>query len=327
MLIVPKNPTFAEKLGTGLGMGLGAGAESASANFAKQMEKNKISKSLQSQGLSPADAELYMELTKGGQTAFAKDILENRKRGMDQSPKRSEESRDMTDKDMEEIIAKQDEGLLPSEKVKRGKERYETGLKPFQEAGSKLRGITREKQNIDILESLDKTGKLPKDFGRLNVDESGNLKLPFAASPEAQRFVKTINEFSQSAKETYGSRVTNYDLSQFMRRFPTLLNSADGRKQLYQQMKIISDINSVYYKNLKNVYEKAGGVRNIDTDLAEALAEKASAPQVDKLAKKFETIGEINTLPNPSEFKGRKIQDEKTGEIFVSDGNEWVPEG
>lgn len=230
------------------------------------------------------------------------------------------------DEDLSQILESQDEELLPKEKIARGKERYATGLKEFQEAGTKLQGMTRDKERLEILQNLNASNKLPKSLGRLNVDKEGNLKLPFLGSPEAQRYVKTLNEFSAGAKDTFGSRVTNFDLAQYLKRYPTLLNTNEGRRQLLDQMKIVNQINSVYYKNLRSVYDKAGGVRNIDSDRAEKLAENLSEKKVTELAQKFKQIGQFTSKPNASEFKGKRIKDKETGEIFVSDGENWIPE-
>lgn len=230
--------------------------------------------------------------------------------------------------ELEQIKSGQDEGLLPEESIARGKERYATGLKEYQEAGTKLHTFARDKERLDILEDLNKSEKLPKGLGRVNVDlKEGNLRLPTLASPEAQRYIKTLNEFSAGAKDTFGSRVTNFDLAQYLKRFPTLLNTKEGRRQILDQMKLVNQINSVYYKNLKKVYDDAGGVRKIDSDVAERLAGKLSEPAVNKLSNKFKEIGQFSSRPNPAEFQGRRIQDEKTGEIFISDGNDWIPEG
>lgn len=317
--------------------------------FAKSPDFQHIRNALIKNGVSPEDADLYTMLTVGGQTAFVKDLLESKKRGQnvdntfdfnqftDEIPQKFEEIEEnnisegkpiKTGKknELAEHLRKQDEGLTPSEKVARGKERFDSGLKVYQEANSKLRGLTGDLHRINVLEDIESTGKLPKNLGRLNVDKDGNLKLPFLASRESQRFIKTLNEFAASAKDTFGSRVTNFDLVQHLKRFPTLLNSAEGRKDILKQMKIVNEINSVYYKNLKNVYDESGGVRNIDADVAERFAEQRSEKKIAQLAEKFKTIGQFTTLPNPSEFKGKKIKETSTGQILISDGNEWIPE-
>lgn len=304
----------------------------------------------------PEAAEVYPHLTEGGKTALFQSLLLGKERGENASnvlteyfnerpeelkniyenfnqPKeerRLEESSEEADifPEISRLKKEQDKGLLPTEKIARGKERYATGLKEYQEASTKLHGMARDKERLDILNTLNASDKLPKGLGRVNVDlKEGNLRLPTAASPEAQRFVKTLNEFSANAKDTFGARVTNFDLAQYMKRFPTLLNTKEGRRQIIDQMKIVNQINSVYHKNLKRAYDEAGGVRNIDSDVAARIADQLSEPTVNKLVSKFQEIGQFTSKPNPAEFKGRRIVDEKTGEIFVSDGNEWVPEG
>lgn len=287
-------------------------------------------------------ADLWLATGQGERTALTKAALEARGRGIDldqilgvqeahsevaekeQPQKTPEES---VFQKLNEFQESQDEGLLPSEKIARGKERYTTGLKEYQEASTKLKSSARDKERFDILESLNKSEKLPKGLGRLNVDKEGNLRLPFLGSAEAQRYVKVLNEFSSGAKDTFGSRVTNFDLAQYLKRYPTLLNTEEGRRQLIDQMKIVNQINSLYYKNLKNIYDKAGGVRNIDSDVAERFAEELSEGKISELTKKFNKIGEFTSKPSASEFKGEKIVDENTGEIFLSDGKNWVPEG
>lgn len=299
-----------------------------------QVKKNKetgrgIYDMLIKAGLPEETAKLYGDVaenaTTGGLTQIVKSAVDLARRTQVGKGLPGQEPNSVEDQELHDILSKQDEGLTTTEKVSRETERFKVGQPIRQEASSKLRGFTRDKERFGILESLNNSGKLPNDFGLLNVDESGNLRLPFAASPEAQRFVKTLNEFSASAKETYGARVTNFDLAQFLKRFPTLLNSTDGRKQILQQMKIVNDINSVYYKNLQEVFSKAGGARRIDADMAEELAEKRSEKTINELVKKFDEIGQFSSQPAASEFKGRKIRDKNTGEILVSDGENWMP--
>lgn len=299
-----------------------------------QIKKNKetgrdIYNMLINAGLPEETAKLYGDVaenaTTGGLSEIFKTAVDLARRTQIGKGNLDQVSTSEEDQELGNILATQDEGLTPSEKVARQTERFKTGQPIRAEASSKLRGFARDKERFGILESLNESGKLPNDFGLLNVDPEGNLRLPFAASPESQRFVKTLNEFSASAKDTYGSRVTNFDLAQYLKRFPTLLNSSEGRKQILQQMKIVNDINSVYYKNLQDVFSKAGGARRIDADVAEDLAEKRSQKTIDELVKKFDEIGQFSSQPAASEFKGRKIRDKNTGEILISDGENWVP--
>jgi hypothetical protein len=308
--------------------------------FARHPQHEQITKALIGQGASPEDAELYAMLTTGGQTAYVKELLEAKKRAgkipgqeqrqpgamMEQEPEKVLSPEEKAEKELQRVIEEQDVGLTPAEKVARGKERFDSGLKVYQEAGTKLRNMARDKERLDLLENLNKSEKLPTNLGRLNVDKEGNLRLPFLASNESQRYVKTLNEFSSGAKDTFGSRVTNFDLTQYLKRFPTLLNSKEGREQLLQQMKIVNQINAVHYKSLKDVYDQAGGARKIDADVAERLAEMKSETKVNELVKKFDKIGTSQGLPSARKNKGERFQDDETGEIFFSDGTSWVKE-
>jgi hypothetical protein len=299
-----------------------------------QLQKNKetgrgIYNMLTKAGFPEETAKLYQDAaenaTTGGLSEIVKTAVDLAKRtnvgkGINGIEYSSEE-----DQELNNILSTQDEGLTGSERVKRQSERFKIGQPIREEAATKLRGFARDRERLEILESLNKSAKLPKDFGLLNVDKEGNLRFPFASSPEAQRFVKTLNEFSSGAKDTFGSRVTNFDLAQFLKRFPTLLNSEEGRRQIAQQMKIVNDINSVYYKNLQDIFSKSGGARRIDADVAEDLAERRSEKAIDELVKRFDEIGQFSSQPAASQFKGRKIRDKETGEILISDGENWIP--
>lgn len=327
--ILPEIPSFGAQFAKNLGGGFSKGLDfTAKMALQKQktgmahQNKEQIRDSLIANGVSPEEADLYTQLTPGGQTQLTKDIIETRKRNKKSISKIPGQESEL---ELEDILSTQDEGLTPAEKISRGKERYNTGLKVYQEAGTKLRSMSRDKQNIDILNKLNESKKLPQNLARINVDTEGNLRLPFASTPEAQRYVKTLNEFSTGAKDTFGSRVTNFDLSQYLKRYPTLLNTEEGRKDLLKQMKIVNEINSIYYKNLKDIYDKAGGVRKIDADIAESFAEKRSESRIQDLVKKFDEIGENDQLPDASSAKGEKWRNPETGEVVVSDGENWTP--
>lgn len=351
--VIPAAETFGSTFGRNLGAGLGQGLSDSIQRRQRigeqldyeralqghkynlgQQEKHRIKETFLKAGVDPDKAELYSNLSVGGQTAFVKKLLEEEERGGKSftSPDReevemnggetvSEEPQEGLGDDLSKYLSNRDKGLKPSEKVAIGKQRFDTGIKKYEEAGSKLRGLTRDMERLDILEHLNKSKKLPSDWGRFNVDSEGNLRFPNLAGPESERYIKTLNEFSANAKDTYGSRVTNFDLSQYMKRHPTLLNSEEGRKQITQQMKLFNDINAVYYKNLKKVYDRAGGVRNIDSDVAERFAEQMSDKTINNLSRKFINVGK----PDPMKNKGRIVRDDDTGERFISNGEYWEP--
>lgn len=181
-----------------------------------------------------------------------------------------------------------DKGLTPKERTRRQEDRYAKNLPLYQELEKKRVGLESEKDALTVLEDLSpQIGAIE----RLNINpQTGELILPALASKEAQRFVKTINDFTTKAKDTYGARVTNFELDRFLKRLPTLANSEEGRTEIIKQMQIINDINKKKEDNLNRIFDEYGGIRNIDFDQAERLADKRSKPEVDNLRKEFSKI-------------------------------------
>lgn len=235
-------------------------------------------------------ADLYRAAPQGGKTEVIKTIIESSQRGQN-----VESALGMIPKG--EAFEDFDKGLTPKERVKRQEDRYAKNLPLYEESQTKLRSYNAIGDELGILVELS-----PQISGweRLNINPlTGELIIPAAASPEAQRFVKTINDFTTQAKDSYGSRVTNFDLNQFMKRLPTLANSAEGRHQILEQMQIINDINKTHEKALSEVFDEYGGVRMIDYDKAQGIAEKRAKNEIKSLKGRFASIGrQVDKMEN-----------------------------
>jgi hypothetical protein len=211
--------------------------------------------------------------------------------------------------------------------------------KPFQEANAKSKASEAELSSISALKKLNETRKLPETIGQ-QIGQginplTGRIILPKLASTEAQTFEKTINDFTTKAKDTFGARVTNFELQQFMARLPRLINSYEGRKAIIEQMELISQINSLYNKSLRDVYQNYG-LGNITPEDAERIAEHRIRDQVRNLADRYQRIDErikkidtgqtkefnLKKPPDPSKHTGRTIEDNK-GNRYKSTGKTW----
>ncbi len=176
------------------------------------------------------------------------------------------------------------------EKVSGRKEesRYKANLPLYQAAQKKLQSAELEDASIKRLMTLNEGGNLPEGIGRWNVSfKDGELLVPFASHPDAQAFVKTINDFTVKAKDSFGARVTNFELERFMKRLPGLLNSEEGRRVILRQMEIITELNVMKDRGIIDVFDAKGGLRNIDYDRATTLAKKQNKPQIEKLRKEY----------------------------------------
>jgi len=197
----------------------------------------------------------------------------------------------------------------------------------FKENIDKGRALKDTGQHLDILEDLN--DKIPEGASRLLINKDGNINataLRFKAVPkEVERFAKTINDFLSSAKDMFGARVTNYDVSQFKSRLPNLLNSKEGRREIIQQMKILNKIEQNYRNSLKSVYQHYG-MDNIPQEEAERLAEKISRNEEEALRDQLMGIGKedfsLEELPNPADHAGKIIEDDQ-GRRYRSNGSGW----
>ncbi len=300
---LPSNPDLAQTLGGQLSQ-LGQKNISNTANAVEDQQRYDVIKN----NFGERAAELYKAAPEGGKTNFLNTLLESRQRGLEvedllgpqqgqmdqQNPTtipHGQEPSKKEDNGSEKPSIKAidfDKGLLPKERVRRQEERYSKNLPLYQESQKKSQGLEAEKDALNILQDLSpKIGAIQ----RLNINPStGELLIPGLASPEAQRFVKTVNDFTVKAKDSYGARVSNFELDRFMKRLPTLANSEEGRAQIIRQMQIINDINSARERALQDVFDEYGGIRNIDYDKAESLADKHARPQIESLRKEFRSI-------------------------------------
>lgn len=212
--------------------------------------------------------------------------------------------------------------------------------KPFQEATSKAKSSEAELRSIRALYKLNESRNLPETFGQQlgqGVNPfTGNLAFPRLAKTETEVFDKTIKDFTTKAKDSFGARVTNFELGQFLARLPRLINSYEGRKMITEQMEIVTELNALYNQSLRDVYQHYG-LGNITQEDAERIAERRIAGKSNSLISKYDRIADrisglessssesnfnYQTLPNAREFTGKTFEDEK-GNNYKSTGKGW----
>lgn len=293
------------------------------------IDPEKLSGLLQKFGMSPEeaarDAELYGSLSTGGKTSYAKMLIDKVQRGafspdQPQRPEVSPETQpeNITSGEVEEFDFPKVNpflGLTPKEAVKKHTDLRKENIDFYKTSKEKGRGLKVEERSLKQLERLNNTGKLPKGLGRLNISpKTGELVFPAAATPESQLFVKIINDFTTKAKDSFGARVTNFEIDRFMKRLPSLANTASGREMVLNQMQVINNLDQLNYDSLKEVYNKYG-LGNINAEDAEQIAESIRTPKEEKLLEEYDNlifkqdfISEEPTDKILIEYKGKKIR-------------------
>lgn len=146
-------------------------------------------------------------------------------------------------------------------------------------------------------------------------------------TPEAQESLKLIIDATSNIKDTYGSRVTNFDIQTYLKKLPSLLNSEEGKQRVLRDLKIINELNRMHASGIQQIFEEEGGTDKIPYSKAETLYKKRFGEIEKNLLDKFvhPEKESFNELPNANKYLGRKIKNPETGEIFISDGKEWKP--
>lgn len=258
-------------------------------------------------------ADVWLATGQGERTALTKSAIEARARGLDldemlsgevspdfgkPSAVKTKSIRTPTGEEFELPQIEIPPEMTPADRVKyRGALRKENAP-IFSESKNKIKGLKGERERLNILGDL--SNKVPDGLGRLFINKEGNIR-PLAqimklVPPEAERFIKTVNDFISTAKDIFGSRVTNYDIQVFKQRLPSLINSKEGRDQIIKQMGIFNEIESNYYDALDKVY-KSYGLGNISQEEAEQLAQEIIAPGEQQLRQEFEMIGQQKEQP------------------------------
>jgi len=303
---VDPTPSPARRVGEALGGGLSSGLAFLLEDKIRSMRNQKEKEGLIRKGFPPQIAEVWGELTEGGKTKFASLFMDELQR--------SPEVQDQIEIGEEETSGiSRSPGLTPKESVARQDKRYDKNLPLFKEHEKKKTAQETENLKIDQLQRLNETNKLPQRLGRLNVNlKTGELLLPALANPESQLFVKTVNDFLIGAKETFGARVTNFEVNRFLKRLPTLANSKEGRRVILRQMEIINELNQLHNEGILNAFSQAGGIRNLDYDKASRQARKLTKEREKELKKEFNSI-----LKNESPVQTPSSQIEETEVIMI----------
>ena len=196
-------------------------------------------------------------------------------------------------------------------KIDRNETENKKILEPMRE---RLRGSESDARDIQALENLNQS--LPEGIEKaIIVDrESGKLR-PTAQllefSPVSAQLLEKINaRFAGKAQKSFGSRVTNFELDTFMKQFPGLLNSAEGRAAISRMMKINLELDNLYDKAYRDVVDFYGA-RKIDPEDADLLAREMIAERTEELVDEYNMLtSEAETIDREGKTESERISAE-----------------
>jgi hypothetical protein len=264
--------------------------------------QDELTELFQKFGMTPEaaarNAELYGSLTTGGQTKFADMFIDQIQRGTftgdlgtqreDLEPVSPQANVETSDQPFNFPPINLFEGLKPAEKVKRESEVFSDNTSYYGEVNKELKSANAEARSIGQLENLNNRGNLPTGLGKaLNINyKKGSLRVPAFANADTQLFVKTINEFVRKARDSFGARVTNFELNKFLEGLPTMANTPEGRRVILAQMGAMNKLNQLEADSQKEVMNHYG-LRGTDRQITNSLAERMRASKQREIEAQF----------------------------------------
>jgi hypothetical protein len=181
----------------------------------------------------------------------------------------------------------------------------------YLENKKKLAANSKDELGIKNLKKINKSEKLPEGFEKLIINpETGEIygaaQIAGLASKEAQEWVKETARFQNRAKDTFGSRVTNFDLVSYMKQFPSLLNTTEGRERILNMLAINNKLDTIYDKALEKIYQKYG-LNGIPQEEADKLAQKMIEEETKKLYDEYLEINDKNEMETSDNLSGIMI--------------------
>lgn len=353
--------SFGSQLAKGLGAGLGAGVSTAT-DFASKLALKKSEmkqrqslinqienpQATQSKSLTPESLDQqFLDALPQIEQALGRDLTSQdldqlysqaqQLSGMgQQQSKQSMQQEDPFRKaklyavagehDLSRVAGEEARSNLRSEQ--RREEKGEPKLLEIQDRLEKAEDSEMRFQRLGELSSPENEKKMPPGFlVGLFTKEGEIIPEAYASlSPEAQEYVKLVTDELTGAKGTFGSRLTNFDVSVYLKRLPSLLQSAEGKRRVLKDLSIINKINTLHDQGVLDTVNRYGGPSKISISKAKEIWKKENAPMIKQMRQEFVNPekAQFKDLPDVKMYQNREVIDEETGQKFKSNGKEWV---
>lgn len=155
-----------------------------------------------------------------------------------------------------------------------------------------------------------------------------NMDIPALLNTESQEYIKYQQEYLTGVKEALGSQISAWEVEQYMKKIPTLENTDQGKRAIFRNQKIENEARGALVKAYDEILAENGGNRPRDIEsqakaradaikkeLADEFRQNAGLPQSEKIPE---------GLPPAQQSAGKKIKDNETGIVYLSNGSTWV---
>jgi len=214
--------------------------------------------------------------------------------------------------------------ITPAEKVKWENSNEKENNKELRATTEKKKSFRSNDNLITSMTQINDGKYLPEGISKmLIIDPStGDIRptaqLAKVQNPQTELYVKNLKQWLRGAKDFFGARVTNFDVTSFMAQLPSLLNSEQGRRLILKQMKYVNDLESIHNNTLNEGLKKYGRTANY-SQISQEVDKKVSAKEEDLMGKINNLVlasRDIETMTqNPEKFKGMILMQTNKGDF------------
>lgn len=247
-------------------------------------------------------------------------------------------------KAQEQEVTRQDK-FQEKEKEFEAKEKQEWGKENraiFAESKKNLRSLETADVGLGQLERLSKKlgdtrgegffQKVGRSF-RYDPETGGLTRIgKVSSNPEEERFIKLVADQTKTIKEDYGARITNLDMQIFLRRFPDLMMTSQGRSEILGTLRDYNEAKRLYNSTTKKVLKNTKG--KISPYELDELVEEELGPKLEKIQQRIEKRGfssedagaQEGAPETPAQEQVMRARNPATGEVIIFKDGRWQPE-
>ena len=147
------------------------------------------------------------------------------------------------------------------------------------EIENEYKAAVSEDMRIDRMNVIDKNGNVSAP-AMIKVLDTFGLPIGVLSNPDTEEFRKLEAEFARDVSKVFpGGKITNFELQTFMRAVPSLMNSPEGRQQVYRNRKLLNEAKRIKFDAYKQIIKENGGKK--PPNLGILLEEKTSEKMLD----------------------------------------------
>lgn len=202
---------------------------------------------------------------------------------------------------------KQQRELAEKNLSAKAQEEVNKETKPVYDQIQKEARVAKENDmRLDRMEQLINNGNLSSPTWSALIKAIGHgifgfgIDLSAALTADSQEFDKLATDFLKGAKDTFGGRVTNDEVKAFLKTFPSLTQSKEGKKRVIRDLRIFNKGKKARKEASDAILKENGGERPGDY---EQLVDDRTNDILDELAQQFK-----NSSLGPEEYSGLFIE-------------------